>query len=239
MATGVDAAGVAATGAAADARDRSFAPQAWQMMTPWASGVASMTTPHLGQGKDEGTLVSQYSAGDRRGKIVLETMPLQKPRRSPRPQKPTSAADGSRDLAVQLFGDRPEHRLALLRAAWTASVGPELARRTEVLAVDGKTLRVRVPDAQWQKVLHRMRRDILYRLSRTTGSLAPSAIGFSMGPVTTTTPPPRPIALPPAEIAIPESIQQAANVIEDPDIRRQFARAAARYLQMNERGRAS
>jgi hypothetical protein len=198
-----------------------------------------MTTPHLGHGKDEGTIL-QYSAGDRRGKIVVRTMKLQKRRRSPRPQKPVSAADGSRDLAVQLFGERPEHRLALLRAAWTSSVGPELARRTEVLAVEGKTLRVRVPDAQWQKVLHRMRRDILYRLSRTTGGLAPSSIGFSMGPVNAATPPPpRPLAPPPAEIAVPDSIQQAASVIEDADIRRRFAQAAARYLRANERGRAS
>src|SRR5574341_1196686 len=38
------------------------------------------------------------------------------------------------DLAARLFGTKPEHTLALLRAAWPSAVGDELARRTEVAA---------------------------------------------------------------------------------------------------------
>ena len=66
----------------------------------------------------------------------------------------------------------------LLRAAWPGVVGPELARRTEVVSLDGTTLRVRVPDAGWQKVLHRMRGDILSRLFDVAGELAPRRLGF-------------------------------------------------------------
>ena len=34
------------------------------------------------------------------------------------------------DFAARLFGGRPDHTLALLRAAWPAAVGPDVARRT-------------------------------------------------------------------------------------------------------------
>src|SRR5262245_25582897 len=103
--------------------------------------------------------------------------------RSPRSRRPLPAMSGSGDLARQLFGRSPQHTLAVIRAAWPAAVGSELARRTEVLALDGRVLRVRVPDAGWRKVLHRMRREILSRLHQAVGSLAPAALGFHEGPI--------------------------------------------------------
>lgn len=153
-------------------------------------------------------------------------------RRSPHSRPPVSAAKGSRTLAAQLFGGKPEHRLALVRAAWRSSVGPELARRTEVLAIEGRTLRVRVPDARWQKVLHRMRHDILRRLSETAGALAPSAIGFLLGEVAGADAPPvrAADAAPVRDVAVPEAIRVAANVIHDPEMRDRFTQTAARYL---------
>src|SRR5260370_26030 len=66
-----------------------------------------------------------------------------------------------RSLAARLFGASPARTLALLEAAWPLAVGPELARRTEVLGIEGGTLRVRVPDAGWRKVLHRMQPQIM------------------------------------------------------------------------------
>ena len=38
------------------------------------------------------------------------------------------------DLVARLFGASPPRTLALLRATWPLAAGPELARRTEVLA---------------------------------------------------------------------------------------------------------
>ena len=77
----------------------------------------------------------------------------------------------SKDLARHIF-TTGSARLALLRAAWTVAVGPELARRTEILAIEGSTLRVRVPDARWKSVLHKMQRDLVVRLRQIAGSLA-------------------------------------------------------------------
>src|SRR4029453_5794720 len=76
---------------------------------------------------------------------------------------------------------RPPRTLRLLEAAWPLAVGPELARRTEVLGIEGGTLRVRVPDAGWRKVLHRMQPQILGHLREIAGDLAPKRMGFVDG----------------------------------------------------------
>jgi hypothetical protein len=148
----------------------------------------------------------------------------------PRKGQPQAVAFGQQPLAARLFGGSPERTLSLLRAAWPAAVGPELARRTEVVALDGRMLRVRVPDARWQKVLHRLQRPILERLWRSTGDLAPKSLGFHQGFVATppASPPAEPRAVPPPPI--PAAIEQAAQTISDPDLRERYAQTAARYL---------
>jgi hypothetical protein len=50
-----------------------------------------------------------------------------------------------------------------------------------VLGIEGGTLRVRVPDAGWRKVLHRMQPQILGHLREIAGDLAPRRMGFVDG----------------------------------------------------------
>jgi hypothetical protein len=141
---------------------------------------------------------------------------------------PLSRAGGS-DVAARLFGGSPERVAALLRAAWPLAVGGELGRRTEVLGVEKGTLRVRVPDARWRLVLHRMQPDILRRLREIAGSLAPWRIGFVEGGIAETAPtappPAEPAPAPPAALAGP------AAAIGDDEIRRRFLATAGRYLE--------
>jgi hypothetical protein len=154
-----------------------------------------------------------------------------RPLRQRRTRGPVAAHTGTRDLATQLFGRQPQHVLLLLRAAWPAAVGPELARRTEVLGLEGRTLRVRVPDASWRKVLHRMSRDILSRLYQMIGGLAPKALGLQEGQVVGA-PSPKPAEPPllePAEATA--AIRSAAEVIPDAELRARFEASAALYLQ--------
>lgn len=139
---------------------------------------------------------------------------------------------GARDVVRQLFGATPERRLALLRAAWPGAVGPELARRTEVITLDGEALRIRVPDATWRKGLLRMRRDILLRLYGVAGSLAPRQLGFvegggpgPQGPAEAEAP--RPAA--PAAAPSPALLAEAERIAE-PELRARFLETAARYL---------
>src|SRR5512143_1233596 len=87
------------------------------------------------------------------------------------------------DLMARLFGASPPRTLALLRATWPLAAGPELARRTEVLAIEGDTLRVRVTDATWRKELLKVRGTLLGRLRRVAGPLAPARLAFCEGPL--------------------------------------------------------
>jgi hypothetical protein len=146
------------------------------------------------------------------------------------------------DFAARLFGGRREHTLALLRAAWPAAVGLDLARRTEVVALDRGILRVKVPDTRWQRTLLRLRGTILGRLRAVAGDLAPRGLGFVTGTVEA---PPEPAAaaegtLPPNSLPadappappplLPAGLVEAAGAIPDPELRAGFLAAASRYI---------
>jgi hypothetical protein len=139
-------------------------------------------------------------------------------------------------LARRLFGAVPARTLALVRAAWPRAVGLDLARRTEVVALEAATLRIRVPDARWRKELHRMQPDILARLRGIVGELAPRRLGFVEGPVAAgpaPEPAPAPEAAPPAP---PAEVLAGASVLDDPELRRRFLEVAARYLERSKGG---
>ncbi len=137
-----------------------------------------------------------------------------------------------RSLAARLFGGSRARTLALLQAAWPLAVGPELARRTEVIGVDDGTLRVRVPDAGWRKVLHRMQPQILGRLRDIAGELAPRRMGFLEGGLPAGPAPTVGAAAKPEREGEPPSpaLQLQAAAIPDPEIRARFLAAAGRYL---------
>jgi hypothetical protein len=134
------------------------------------------------------------------------------------------------DFAARLFGAKPEHTLALLRAAWPGAVGEELARRTEVVAFDHGMLRIKVPDMRWQRTLVRMRGFILERLRRVAGRAAPRGLSFVTGEVQhrgAVVPAAPPIA---SAAPAPALVAAAAEAIPDPEIRERFLAAAGRYL---------
>jgi len=144
-----------------------------------------------------------------------------------------------RSLAARLFGASPARTLTLLEAAWPLAVGPELARRTEVLGIEGGTLRVRVPDASWRKVLHRMQPQILGHLREIAGDLAPRRMGFVEGGIgdtsaagTTANPDQaQSDATPRSGGAARAASAGFANGIADPEIRARFLETMARYLE--------
>jgi hypothetical protein len=134
------------------------------------------------------------------------------------------------DLASRLFGGRTPHALELLRAAWPRAVGPDLARRTEVVAVEGVTLRVRVPDARWRRVLHRLQPEILPRLRQVAGTLAPRRLGFVEGGIADAPPDAPAEAGQSAPVACPDAVAREAAAIADPELRARFLASAGRYL---------
>jgi len=139
-------------------------------------------------------------------------------------------------VARRLFGSVPARTLALVRAAWTRAVGPDLARRTEVVALEAATLRVRVPDARWRKELHRMQPDILARLREIVGDLAPRRLGFMEGPVAVAEPRDSRRTEPRGQSEPPAQVVAGAAVLDDPELRRRFLEVAARYLDRSKDG---
>jgi hypothetical protein len=134
------------------------------------------------------------------------------------------------DLAADLFGATPARRLTLLKAAWPAAVGADLARRSEVVALDGDLLRVRVPDATWRRSLWRMRSDLLARLRQVAGAAAPHALGFAEGPVAASETGETPPTAVCAAVPLSPALAAAADQIPDLDTRERFRKAARRYL---------
>src|SRR5512140_1071016 len=134
------------------------------------------------------------------------------------------------DLAARLFGSSPERALTLMRAAWPAAVGAELARRTELIAFDSGVLRIRVPDATWRRGLWRMRGDILARLRSIAGQAAPRSLGFVEGAVAVAEVPVVPAGATAVAPAVPASVVLAASSIGDADLRARFLAAAGHYL---------
>jgi hypothetical protein len=135
-----------------------------------------------------------------------------------------------RGLARRIFGATPQGSLALLRSVWAQAVGAEVAQRTEVLALEGRALRVRVPDARWRKVLHRMQRDILVRMQEQVGDMAPTRLGFQEGPVSAPAASPAPASRVVTPVALPEGLAAMAAAIPDAEIRSRFEASAALYL---------
>jgi predicted nucleic acid-binding Zn ribbon protein len=139
-------------------------------------------------------------------------------------------------LARRLFGAEPSRTLALVRAAWPRAVGPDLARRTEVVALESATLRIRVPDARWRKELHRMQPEILARLREIVGDLAPRRLGFMEGAMAPAPSREAERAGPPAPPAAPPEVVAGASVLDDAEMRRRFLEVAARYLERSKGG---
>ena len=134
-------------------------------------------------------------------------------------------------LASQLFPPGSTQALHFVRSAWSLAVGPDLARRTEVLALDKGTLRIGVPDARWRLVLHRMQRQLIARLREVAGELAPRRIGFIENPAFGADEPlAAPAELPQPAATPPDAVCSAAYAIPDLELRTQFLEVAGRYL---------
>src|SRR5512145_2850848 len=121
-------------------------------------------------------------------------------------------------LARELFGHSPERRLALLTALWPKVVGAEVARRSQVVDLQGDKLRVRLTPGVWRRIVGRMRKEILLRLRAAAGPLAPKMLVFVEGQVEE---PPEPEARRPVvgATALPDAVAAAAAAIDDPQTR--------------------
>lgn len=85
-------------------------------------------------------------------------------------------------LVLRASGNAPEVAEAAAIAAWKHCAGEGLKDRAVAYALSDRTLRVAVADLIWQKQLHSMRGQMLYRINTLLGQPVVGAIEFVIDP---------------------------------------------------------
>ena len=69
--------------------------------------------------------------------------------------------------------------LVLLQKLWPALAGENLARMTTIVAIQGSTVVINVPDLVWRKQLARMKSQLLRKINEPWGSPRITEIAFT------------------------------------------------------------
>lgn len=83
---------------------------------------------------------------------------------------------------LRASGNAPEVAEAAAIAAWKHCAGEGLKERALPLTLEGRTLRVAVADLIWQKQLHAMRGQMIYRINTLLGQPVVGTIEFVIDP---------------------------------------------------------
>jgi hypothetical protein len=83
---------------------------------------------------------------------------------------------------IDMAGDNPEFIESVAKTAWSRAVGEGLRLHTLPLCLSGKTLRVAVADATWQRQLQAMSAELLARVNRVLGRNLIDFIEFRIEP---------------------------------------------------------
>ncbi len=83
---------------------------------------------------------------------------------------------------LRASGNAPEVAEAAAIVAWKHCAGAGLKERAVALDLHDRTLRVAVADLIWQKQLHAMRGQMLYRINTLQGQPVVGAIEFIIDP---------------------------------------------------------
>lgn len=132
---------------------------------------------------------------------------------------------------LRAAGDSEEVAEAAAIAAWKFAAGDGLKDHAVPLKLENRTLSVAVSDAIWQKQLHSMRGQLLFRVNSILGRPVVGAIEFTIDP-----------ALAAAQVEeqqpeesldneVPLELWSAANAIQDKELRRKFLKTAALALK--------
>ena len=133
---------------------------------------------------------------------------------------------------LRAAGDSTEVAEAAAIAAWKHAAGNGLKEHAVPLKLEDRTLTIAVADAIWQKQLHAMRGQMLFRVNSILGQSIVSAIEFVVDPkiakARTETPkaPDQPL-----DNEVPLEIWSAASAIQDKELRKKFLKTALLSLR--------
>lgn len=131
---------------------------------------------------------------------------------------------------LRAAGDSAEVAEAAAIAAWKHAAGEGLKDRAVPVKLEERTLIVSVADAIWQKQLHSMRGQLLFRVNSILGQPIVGAIEFVIDPKLFA-PPVEQEKEEPIDNEVPLEIWSAANAIKDKELRRSFLKTATRSLK--------
>lgn len=133
---------------------------------------------------------------------------------------------------LRAAGDSAEVAEAAAIAAWKFAAGEGLKGRAVPVKLEERTLTVAVADAIWQKQLHSMRGQLLFRVNSILGQPVVGAIEFVIEPklgkalVDEEKPNEEPL-----DNEVPLELWSAASTIHDKELRRKFLKTAALSLK--------
>jgi hypothetical protein len=133
---------------------------------------------------------------------------------------------------LRAAGNAEEVAQAAAIAAWKHAAGDGLKEHAVPLKLENRTLTVAVADAIWQKQLHAMRGQMLFRVNSILGQPIVGAIEFVVDPKVAKARIETPKALEqPLDNEVPLEIWSAANAIHDKELRKSFLKTAMAALK--------
>lgn len=135
-------------------------------------------------------------------------------------------------VVLRASGNAEEVAQAAAIAAWKHAAGDGLKEHAVPVRLENRTLTVAVADPIWQKQLHAMRGQMLFRVNSILGQPIVSAIEFVVDPKVAKAraeapkPPDEPL-----DKEVPLEIWSAANAIHDKELRKSFLKTAMAALK--------
>ncbi|HEY6046882.1 MAG TPA: DUF721 domain-containing protein [Pyrinomonadaceae bacterium] len=133
-------------------------------------------------------------------------------------------------------GDQAEMKEVAAKIAWTRAAGPGLRRHATPFRLYRKTLVVSVADAIWQKQLHAMSSELIFRINKLLRRELVESIEFRIDPAALSNQGSLNRSEPAEKSSqpLPAELVSAADGIADPELRERFKRAAANCIERRE-----
>lgn len=132
---------------------------------------------------------------------------------------------------LRAAGDSAEVAEAAAIAAWKHAAGDGLKGHAVPVKLENRTLTVAVADAIWQKQLHSMRGQLLFRVNTILGQPVVSAIEFVIDPKLASAQEQQKPKEEPRHNEVPLELWSAANAIHDKELRKSFLKTATLSLK--------
>jgi len=132
---------------------------------------------------------------------------------------------------LRAAGDSTEVAEAAAIAAWKHAAGNGLKEHAVPFKLEDRTLTIAVADAIWQKQLHAMRGQLLFRVNSILGKPLVGALDFVIDSKLAKPPVEQRAPEEPLDNEVPLELWSAASAIQDKELRKKFLKTALLSLR--------